>query len=202
MGNHPFEHLKEKHPGRKRAIAFGHGNKTTGGARTTAFATGGSVKAPAPTASHADLKAAGGKAAGRLDKLARGGKARGKKGGHHTHVNIMVPPNGGDPNAGALPPSPLGAAPPAPSMAPPPGGPMLGGAPGAPPPLGAPPMPGMKRGGGTSGLSKKANIDKWSARASSNTKYAKGGKVPVDAGAGSGEGRLDKIKAYGKRARR
>lgn len=198
--SHPYEYLKEKHPGRRRAHEMEHvPNKVK---KTDTYATGGSVKAPAPTASHADLKAAGGKASARLDKFARGGKTHGKKGGHKTHININVAPRGGDASGLPMPPPGMGAAPPPAPMGPPPGGPMaapnLGGPPGAPPggPP-APPMPGMKRGG----LATKANIASWSARASSNTKYAKGGKVPMKAGALSGEGRLDKVKAYGKKAK-
>jgi hypothetical protein len=60
----------------------------------------------------------------------------------------------------------------------------------------------MKRGGvAPSGLSSKANISKWAARTTSNTRYEKGGKVPMKAGAENGMGRLDKVKAYGGKAR-
>jgi hypothetical protein len=61
----------------------------------------------------------------------------------------------------------------------------------------------MKRGGAAqpSGLSSKANIGKWAARTTSNTRYEKGGKVPMKAGAENGMGRLDKKSAYGGKAR-
>jgi hypothetical protein len=61
----------------------------------------------------------------------------------------------------------------------------------------------MKRGGAAqpSGLSSKANIDKWADRTRSNTRYEKGGKVPMKAGSENGMGRLDKKSAYGKNAR-
>ena len=117
--------------------------------------------------------------------LAHGGhvhRARGgKTGGKHTKVNVIVAPQGG----GAHPPMPMPARPPmaagpapgagGPPPMPPPAMTRPGmGMPGAGgPPMGAPP-PGMMR--------------------------AKGGRIPhMEAGAGSGEGRLEKIREYGKR---
>lgn len=114
--------------------------------------------------------------------FARGGRAKKGKGGKKgTTINIAIVGGGKDkPEMGGdLPPPPVGGMMPPP---PPPGAgmkppmpPMGGGAPGLPP--GLPPpgaMPGMKR----------------------------GGKVPMKGGAESGVGRLDKVKAYGSKARK
>jgi hypothetical protein len=123
----------------------------------------------------------GKKSGGRLDKYARGGRA--KKGGH-TNVNVIVAPHGPHPAAGAAPaalppggppmPPPGGGGPP---MMPPPGGPPGGG---LPPGLGKP--PGMMNKGGRA--------------------YKNGGKVGMKAGSDSGVGRLEKVKAYGKAAKK
>jgi hypothetical protein len=118
-----------------------------------------------------ETKAEGKKSGGRLDKYARGGKTKDKKG---THINIAVvnphkdaapgvPPAGGPPG---LPPGlPAGG---------PPGLPP-GGPPGMPPPGMKP--PGMMRKGGKV--------------------YARGGKVHMTAGSLTGKGRKEKIAAYG-----
>lgn len=113
---------------------------------------------------------------GKVEGFARGGHAKGK---HHkgTHINIaVVAPHGKgqeDP-ATSMPP----AMPPQAPMAPPPG--MAPPGPGGPP--GAPPgMPPMKRGGAA---------------------YMKGGKVPMTAGAANGVGLKQKMRAYGKNARK
>ncbi len=130
---HMYAHLREKHPGQKKAKE-----------RVSHRASGGSVKGDASigrkavalhAAEHKELKAEGKKDGGRLDKYARGGKAKGKKGGH-TKINIMVAPKSGEAPPPALPPSPIGAAPPPPM---PPKMPM----PMPPGPMGGP----MKRGG-------------------------------------------------------
>jgi hypothetical protein len=115
-------------------------------------------------------------------RYARGGKVKGK--GHQTNIAIVVPHHGG---AAPPPGGPAG-------MPPPPMGGPPGGAPGAPPmpppgaggPPGMPPGMPMRKSGGRviDGESTKANIKKWSKRASSNS-YFRGG-------AASGVGREEK----------
>ncbi len=98
--------------------------------------------------------------------FARGGRSKGKKSGK-TNINIIIAGKGGPDEAGLPPKPPMGPMAPPPGMGPP-------GA-GAPPPGMPPGMPPMKRGGAA---------------------YAKGGKVPMKGGAETGQGRLDKAKAY------
>ena len=174
---HPYAHKQEVHSGRKMAHH-----------RMKEYAKGGKVH-------HGDEKEdrslfkkmmkehekgeynVGGKVSTpRADKFARGGHAKHGKHPKGTHINIVnVAPHKPDMAAGMPPPDagmpPPGMPPQAP-MAPPPGM-----APGMPAPGGPPTgMPPMKRGGAA---------------------YAKGGKVPMKAGAGTGEGRKEKIAAYG-----
>ncbi len=202
---HPYSHIREKNPGKKRAHEmskhFKRGGKVHGDEAEDKAMIKKMVKKE-------DLKAEGGAVKPRLDKMARGGKAK-----HHTHINIMVAPKGGD---GAPPPG-LGAggppmAPPMgpkPPMGPPPGGPMGAGPPGLPPGMpppgaGGPKPPGMMKRGGKapSGISSKSNIEAWGNRTTSNTKYESGGRVPLKyppmkGGAGGANGRLAKKDSYG-----
>ncbi len=129
-----------------------------------------------------------------LGKFARGGRAKHK--GKSTNVNIMIGHPGGPPPGPAIPPGaalpglPGGAPPMMRPPMPPPGGPpgMPPGGPGGPPGL-PPGLAGMmphKLGGRA--------FKKGGA-----VKRASGGRT-FTAGACSGEGREEKIEAYGKKA--
>jgi hypothetical protein len=127
---HPYQAHREKHPGRKRAAemarCFATGGKVTGPGGAKAFKSGGKVAAEQASV---EGRASG----GRLDKYARGGKAKGK-GKKGNNVNILIAPKEKEEKI-MLPPPPGG-----------PGGPLPAG---PPPGAGGPPMPlpGMKRGG-------------------------------------------------------
>ena len=135
--SHPYQQYREKHPGQKKAHARVKGYKAGGAVHSDEKEDKALIRKMVKSK---DLKADGGPAGGRLDKYARGGKAKGKggkKGG--TKINILVAPKSAGDAAPPMPPPGLAAAPP-PKMPlmPPPGGPAGG------PPLGGPPM---KRGG-------------------------------------------------------
>lgn len=143
----------------------------------------------------------GGKPKHRADKLARGGKAKGKGGHGKVTVNV-INAHGGHP-----PPRPVPVPVPPPGAgAMPPGGPMAGPPPGAgpmPPPPDQGPGPGLKRGGRahrakggqtSTGRDKIGGLPDGHFRKGGRTKHRK-----FTAGAGSAEGRLQKIGAPLKR---
>jgi len=153
---------------------------------------------------------------------ASGGRAKGK-----TNINIVIAPNGGQPDAGGMPPMPMGGPkppmgppPPMPMPMPPQGGPqgvdpaMLaalaakGGAGGPPPsPMGMPPMP--RKAGGRVYRSYKdmdagagSGLGRLEKTEIEEKKMARkdGGrayKYPITTGSGGGNARLEKPPAYG-----
>jgi hypothetical protein len=130
-------------------------------------------------------RAEGGPAKMRLDRPGRkkGGRT---KGGGHTKVNVIIAPQGGGaPGAGA-----------GPAMMPPPHPPVV--LPPGPPPGGPPVMPPRPPMGPPVGAGAPMGMPH---KAGGRVGRKDGGKVEsiIDDGAGSGEGRLEKIRAYGKK---
>lgn len=172
---HPFAKFNEQDAGKARAKAFT--KKQSGGPVTVAtddtksYPAGMQADRAARIAStkRADAEPAGRKSGGRLDKFARGGRAKGKNKGNNTKINIVVAPKGPHPSDGAAPPAPLGLPPMGggPPPGPPPG--LGAGPPGLPPGIGGPKPPGM---------------------------MARGGRLKLKGGAETGPGRLSKAKAY------
>lgn len=158
---------------------------------------------------------AGKKAGSRLDKYARGGRA---KKGNNVTINIVSPrpPSGAAPDIGAGGLSPPVGLPPGAGIGP---GPGPGGPPPGPPirppiipagagPGGPPPMM-RKSGGRTMAKVEDSKADKMqdAKMAKMMAKKATGGGVghkypSIQAGADTGKGRIDKIKAYGLRAKK
>lgn len=143
----------------------------TGGA-VKKYATGGSIS-PVKKAGGGEIKVPGMKSGGRLDKFARGGAAKKKP---QTQVNIAIvsPQKEDKDEAPMMPPMP----------------PPIGAAPPPPPPKGPPGAgPGMPVGGPLAGPMNPPGMMK------------RGGGVKMKGGADTGVGRLDKVRAYGKRAK-
>src|SRR3954470_13214305 len=97
---HPYQSFREKHPGQKKARERVKERPASSGALVDRKATGGAVKASIAQ----ELKVGGVAGGARLDKFARGGKAKGRGKKNHTHININVAPKGPDAGAPIMPP--------------------------------------------------------------------------------------------------
>jgi len=201
---HPYAHeAKASNKARMKAMA-----RTTSQRGGMPSAAKGATQVTEPTAEEKGegLKH-GGRAIGtkphmRLDKRARGGRI--KKPGAVVNVMIGKPDGADDQGARPVPvPIPVPAGGP-PAM--PPG--MPAGMPPGAPPMGAGAVPGMigrKHGGRIPHTGEAMHAtEKMRAKMGNKKGYASGGRVnsypKMDAGAASAEGRLEKIKAYGKKA--
>jgi hypothetical protein len=193
---HPYHKHSEHSHGRARAhhILKSTGHKRGGAAHHADAAADRKLFRSMMAEQQGDQGIPGAKRGGRY---ARGGRTRKTDKGHHTNIAVVVPQGkpGGAPGGPAGPPMPpLAAGPPPPGLGGPggPGGPPPGLPPG---PIGPKPPGMMKRGGRTPGGDASAkNLKGWAKHASKNS-YARGGRLP-DAGALSGEGRLEKAALY------
>lgn len=132
---------------------------------------------------------------------ARGGRT--KKGKAGTHVTVVVAPQTPHPGAGANPAMPIPMKPPMPPPGPPPGGPPpgVGGPPGPMPPGMPPPgmLPPRASGGRVGSLADQGLNPPDTVKEEPGITTKKGKVTGYDAGAGTGEGREEKIKNYGRR---
>jgi hypothetical protein len=204
------------HKVQKSRVAHITKGYATGGAVNCGTAPKRDPNKPVAPKVRATAAVEGAAAKKRADRPARanGGKVNGKA----TTVNVVVNAKPEEPSmmmAPPPPPMPPPGPPPGPPMAPPPGGPMAG------PPPGLPPGPPMRKSGGRvksgpaweegkrNGTKVQHSPGKNDLKEMGRGKpitYAKGGKVfsdgragkqmgpKMDAGSGSGEGRLDKAK--------